>query len=153
MEWKEWLGVELDQARARILENGVPCVFCRDGQIVREGVGTGVGPLLAAWETEPELLHGTVIVDKIVGKAAAMLAVLGGAAGVYGLTMSEAARDYLEAYGVPYGCDLCIERIINRAGTGLCPMEQTVLGIEEPEEGYLALKETVRRLKAQARGE
>ena len=153
MELKEWLGVELDRARVRILENDIPCVFCRNGQIVREGIGTGVGPLISAWETEPELLRGTVIVDKIVGKAAAMLAVLGGTAGVYGLTMSEAARDYLAAHGVPYGYDLCIEHIINRTGTGLCPMEQTVLTIETPEEGYLALKETMKRLREQTRDE
>jgi hypothetical protein len=138
----------LKRAREMILTEGAPCVFLRDGRIVKAGEGTGVGPLITAWEREPELLCGAVIVDKIVGRAAAMLAVLGGAAGVYGLTMSASARDYLSACGIPAEAEVCTERILNRSGTGWCPMEQAVLDIDDPAEGYRKLKETMRRLAA-----
>jgi len=139
---------ELERAKSMILEENVPCVFFRDGKMEKTGEGTGVQPLISAWEQEPELLRGSVIVDKIVGKAAAMLAVLGGAAGVYGLTMSRTAQEYLAAHGVDFACEKTVERIINRMGTGLCPMEQTVLTMDDPEAGYRALKETMRRLRA-----
>ena len=33
------------------------------------------------------------------------------------------------------------DKIINRAKTGICPMEATVLNIEDFEKGYLALRE------------
>ena len=33
-----------------------------------------------------------------------------------------------------------MEYIINRTRTGMCPMEETVLGIEEAEAAYEALK-------------
>ena len=144
MEFDEAL---LERARKLILEQNVPCVFWKNG-VLRTGTGTGVRPLIAAYETEPELLRGALIVDKIVGKAAAMLAVLGGAAGVFGLTISAAARDYLTAHSIPAGWDVCTERIINRAGTGLCPMEQAVLDLDDPTEGCQVLKETMRRLAA-----
>ena len=85
----------LAEAKKKILEENAPCAFLKDGTILAVGEGTGVQPLLRAWETDPELLRGAVVVDKIVGKAAAMLAVLGGCAGVYGLTMSDAAAAYL----------------------------------------------------------
>jgi hypothetical protein len=136
----------LEACLRRIEEEDVPCVFVRDGAIVKNGDGTGVRPLILAWETEPELLRGAVIVDKIVGKAAAMLAVLGGAAGVYGITMSAAARDYLAAHGIPAEYGTLTERIANRMGTGLCPMETAVLTLDDPAEGLAALKAAMARL-------
>lgn len=136
----------LAECRRLILEEDAPCVFVREGAPLRTGEGAGVRPLIAAYETEPELLRGAVVVDKIVGKAAAMLAVLGGAAGVYGLTMSAAARDYLASRGVPAAWETLTGRIINRGGTGLCPMETAVLEIEDPAEGLEALQETMRQL-------
>lgn len=136
----------LAECRRLILEEDVPCVFVKGGAIVKTGEGTGVRPLLTALETEKALLRGAVIVDKIVGKAAAMLAFSGGAAGVYGLTMSAAARDYLAARGVPAAWETLTERIVNRAGTGLCPMETAVLDIEDPAEGVAALKEKIKQL-------
>lgn len=138
----------LAEARRLILEEDVPCVFVREGAVLRPGEGTGVRPLVRALDEEPELLRGSVVVDKIVGKAAAMLAVLGGAAGVYGLTMSAAARDYLAARGIPAEWETLTERIINRTGTGLCPMETAVLDIDDPAEGLAALRETMGRLAA-----
>lgn len=137
----------LAQAKQRIELDGIPCVFYKDGTL-HDGAGTGVAPLIAACETEPELLRDAVVIDKIVGKAAAMLAVLGGASGVFGLTMSAAARDYLAAHEIPAGWETLTDRIINRMGTGLCPMEETVLKIDDPAEALLALKETMRRLRA-----
>ena len=137
----------LEEARRRILEEDVPCVFVRD-RVLQAGEGTGVRPLIAALERKPEAFRGCVIVDKIVGKAAAMLAVLGGAAGVYGITMSAAARDYLVSREVPAEWETLTERIANRTGTGLCPMETAVLEIDDPAEGCAALKETIRRLAA-----
>ncbi|MGN0965417.1 MAG: DUF1893 domain-containing protein [Dysosmobacter sp.] len=138
----------LAEARRLILEEDVPCVFVREGAVLRPGEGTGVRPLVRALDEEPELLRGSVVVDKIVGKAAAMLAVLGAAAGVYGLTMSAAARDYLAARGIPAEWETLTERIINRTGTGLCPMETAVLDIDDPAEGLAALRETMGRLAA-----
>ena len=142
----------LQAAKKMILEEGAPCVFIQNDQILAAGEGTGVQPLLAALAHQPELLRGTVLVDRIVGKAAAMLAVLGGTAGVYGLTMSGAAREFLERRGVFAGCEYQVGRIINRQGTGLCPMEQSVLGTEDPEQAYRAILETVRRLSGGVKG-
>jgi hypothetical protein len=148
MELSKELQPAVETARRMILEEGVPCVFLRDGAVAGVGEGTGVRPLIDTYDRRPELLRGAVVVDRIVGKAAAMLAVLGGAAGIYGLTISEAARDYLAVRGIPCGYDDCIARIINRAGTGLCPMEQAVLTEEDPAAGLATLRETMRRLQA-----
>jgi hypothetical protein len=148
--------VELDQELRPALERAVkileeeslPCVFLRGGEIVQRGAGTGVAPLIAALEEDSEIIRGTVLVDRIIGKAAAMLAVLGGVSGVYGMTMSAAARDYLAQREIPASCGTLTERIINRAGTGLCPMEQAVLELEDPASALPTLKATLARLRA-----
>ena len=39
--------------------------------------------------------------------------------------------------------------IINRAGDGPCPMEQTVAQIEDPNEAFEAIKQTLKRLRSE----
>lgn len=148
MELDDRLTAALQSAERMILDGGVPCVFLRGCEVAGVGEGTGVRPLIDAYDRRPELLRGTVIVDRIVGKAAAMVAVLGGAAGVYGLTMSDSALAYLDSRGIPASCAQRVEHIVNRTGTGLCPMEQSVLALEDPAEGLEALRAAMRRLSA-----
>lgn len=78
--------------------------------------------------------------DKIVGKAAAMLFVYGGAKKVYGEVMSAPAFAFLRSRGVEAAYGTLAERIVNRSGDGLCPMETAVLGTDSPEEAYALLK-------------
>lgn len=35
-------------------------------------------------------------------------------------------------YGVLASCDICVPAILNRAGTGPCPMEEAMEGIKDP---------------------
>lgn len=93
-------------------------------------------------------LRGYCAADLIVGKAAAMLFVKAGIAEVYGETMSEAGAEYLKSHGIPYSFGTFTDRIVNRKGDGICPMEQTVADISDPEEGYQALKQKILELSA-----
>ena len=138
----------LAAARKMILTETATCILLQNGEIVHTGSGRGVKPLLAAYEQNPNLLRGAVLADKIIGKAAAMIVVLGGVRQVFALTMSTAAREYLAAHNIPSACDHEVKMIFNRTGDGLCPLEQSVLELSEPEAGYRALKETIRRLMA-----
>ncbi len=92
-------------------------------------------------------LRGFSAADLVVGRAAAMLFVLAGVRSVYAETMSEGAREYLLAHGIPAEYGELTEGIRNRAGTGSCPMEAAVRGIDAPEEGYRVLAETIRKMK------
>ncbi len=49
----------------------------RENRIVRTGTGMGIGPVIQLYEEGA--LEDVSVVDKIVGKAAAMVFVLGGA--------------------------------------------------------------------------
>lgn len=86
-------------------------------------------------------LSGCSVADVIIGKAAAMLFVKAGIKEVYGEVMSVAASDYLYSRDIPCVCGTLTEKIINRKGDGICPMEETVADIDDPQEGYAALKQ------------
>lgn len=96
---------------------------------------------------EKRELRGFSVADVIVGKAAAMLFVKAGIAEVYGEVMSVSARDYLSKHNIPCSFGTLTERIINRKGDGICPMEQAVAETNDCEAGYLALKNRLDELK------
>ena len=52
--------------------------------------------------------------------------------GVHALVLSEGAEEVFLRFGMPYRFDVRVPAIRNRAGDGFCPMEQAVLGIEDP---------------------
>ena len=91
-------------------------------------------------------LKGFSAADLIVGKAAAMLFVKAGVVCVHGNTMSAAGRDYLSRHGVPCTFDVLAERIIDRTGTDVCPMEKTVAEIADADEGFEALKAKLKEI-------
>lgn len=136
----------LKQAISMINQGVAGCVVIRDGRIVESEAGDGIGPIIRLYEKS--VFEGSFVVDKIVGKAAAMLFVLGGVSGVYGLTMSEAGRDYLLQHGVSAQCGQCPAYIQNRMGNGMCPMELTVADLEDPKAALTALRATRERLRS-----
>lgn len=128
------------------LQDPVTCVL-KKGDSVLSSEKTGIAPILQ-WIGDGMDLNGYEAADKIVGKAAAMLFVKAGVKEVYGEVMSEPARLFLKSRGIPYSYSTLTDRIINRAGNDMCPMEKTVLHIDDVEEAYAALKETLKRLRA-----
>lgn len=139
-----------EQAKQLIAEGKASFVVIRQNEIVYQDLGNGIRPIMKVMENNREILFDAVIVDKIVGKAAAMLLTLGGASDIYGELMSKAAEEYLTAHDKKISYGRCIQVISNRTGDGICPMERAVADIDDPVEGYEKLKETVKQLSGKA---
>ena len=130
----------------QLLRDGqAACVVLRDGEIVRAETGRGVAPMIRLYEDGA--LQGAYVVDKSVGKAAAMLMTLGGVSGCYALTVSRAALDWFVGHGIPVEYEVCAEYIVNRTGDGMCPMEQTVKELTDATEALAALKQKIADLR------
>ena len=84
----------------------------------------GVADLLHLLHNEPDELHQAQLADKVIGKGAAALMVLGGVKEVYAHVISQPALQLLEDAGVSVSYSQCVEHIINRAGTDWCPVEK-----------------------------
>lgn len=118
--------------------SGHSICLCKGGEFFTDD-GRGISPMMR-FIAEGRDLSGCSAADVIVGKAAAMLFVKAGVAAVYGEVMSTAARDYLKRHNIPCSFGTLTEKIINRKGDGICPMEKTVADICGAEEGYEVLK-------------
>lgn len=122
------------------------CILIKDGVIAHTADGRGVSPLMRLWDSEPSMLEGAFVVDKIIGKAAAMILVAAGAKRVYGEVMSTSGEAYLNTHGIETSYGIRVELILNRTQTGICPIEQSVIGISDPHEGIASIKHTVAAL-------
>ncbi len=138
----------IDIALARIAAGEADCYILRPGQEPLPGHGRGVRPLLQLLENQPDALRGAVLADKIIGKAAAMIAMLGGIAEIHTLTASESALAFLAQRGIPAAARRTVPYIINRTGDDMCPLEKTVRTVEDPAEALPLLKATIAKLMA-----
>jgi hypothetical protein len=88
----------------------------------------------------PEVGRGAVLIyDKIMGNAAALLAVVVKAGEVYSPLGSELAIKTLEKYSIKYRLTKIVPFIMRDDGQGLCPMEQLSIG-KSPDEFYIIMK-------------
>lgn len=120
--------------------------LCKDGKILFSDK-RGIVPMMEFIGKNDDL-EGFSVADLVVGKAAAMLMVKAKIKNVFAKTLSEEGRKVLEKNGISYEYEVLTEKIMNRAGTDVCPMEKTVKNIDEPEEAYNALKEKLSSMAA-----
>lgn len=124
-----------------LVMSGVSCVAAKDGVIVAQEKGRGIMPIMKLL-SDGKLAHA-LVVDKVVGRAAAAICIVGKAKKVHAMTMSADAASLLKAHGVEASADKTVPKILNRDLTDGCPMEQTVEGLDDPAEMVKALKERV----------
>lgn len=107
----------------------------------------GISPILDLLDTDREYMKGAYIADKVIGKAAAMLIAANGAGTVYADVISRHAIDVLKKSGIDCDYEKCVPYIINRQGDGMCPMEETVLNIENMYEAEELLRKKLNDIK------
>lgn len=99
------------------------CVV-RNGDEVRIFRERGVKDLYRLLREEPQLLDGAFVADKVVGKGAAALMILGGVEELFADVVSRAALDLFAAAGKAVAYTVAVPHIINRADDGICPVER-----------------------------
>lgn len=110
--------------------------------------GRGVSDLYKMLNETPQLLKDSQIADKIVGKGAAALIIMGGVSQVYADVISEPAKLLFEQYGISPRFANCVPNIINRDGSGICPVEQLCEKCTTPEECIPLITEFITKIKA-----
>ena len=135
----------LEQAKAALRGELTFAAILKNGELVTSEK-KGIAPMMALLAEDESVLQGAVVADRVIGRAAALLMQKAGASEAYGEVVSSHALRAFEAAGLSFSYGKEVEYIINRAGTGMCPMEETVLGISSAEEAYAALKQKRREL-------
>ena len=94
----------------------------------------GVKDLFRILKTDPDILNGAMIADKVIGKGAAALMILGGVKGVYADVISRPALELFSSVDVCVDYGICVPYIINRDGTDICPVEKLCMECKTAEE-------------------
>ena len=117
----------------RLHEGGYSCVIYNKGKTAvfpRRGV-IDLFELLAK---EPDFLRGASVADKVVGKGAAALMLLGGVSRLHADVISTPALELLKdsCLEVTYGQS--VPHVQNRTKTDWCPVEKLCYNLHTPQE-------------------
>ena len=116
---------------------GYSCVIA-NGDNIRTFTQRGVADLYDLLTQEPDFLKGASIADKVVGKGAAALMILGGIRELHTDIISSKALDLLRSSDIKVHFVQEVPFIWNRDHTGWCPVE-TMCSEEESAEAILPL--------------
>lgn len=137
---------DLQTARELLERQGYTCVLCKEDRIYTSR-HRGVKPLMDLLDED---LQGFSAADKVVGKATALLYCLLGIERIYAAVISQAALEVLRAHDIQVTWGQLVDRIINREGTGPCPMETATAAICEPKDAPAAIAKKLEELKSRA---
>ena len=141
------LGIDIrTKAETLINTEKFNCVVIKERKIICAENCRGISVIMELLQEEK--LKDCFVDDDIIGKAAAMIFTAGGVKSCYGKVMSKPALEWLLNHGVEATYSALSDNIINREGTGLCPMESAVLGINDNKEAIDTLKDKLTELKS-----
>lgn len=136
---------EITYAKEMLSRGGYTLVVCSGGRVYISEE-KGINPLLELVKSQDDW-SGAYAADKIVGKAAAMLYTLLGVKAVFAEVLSEKAKEIFDKSGIEFECNTLTENIINRQGSGLCPMEEAVKDIDNAEDALTAIENKIAEMK------
>lgn len=139
--------MNIEEMKSLLNTNDIVCVLSKGDQVLTSNL-KGVRPWIKWLRECPEVLEGALVVDKVVGKAAAMLMIVAKIKKLYTPMMSESALSYLNHQNIEFTYDTTVPYIVNNEKNGLCPMEQTVIDIEDAHQGYQQLLNKIAQLMA-----
>lgn len=134
---------DLMEEMKSLIAGGRSIAVARGGVIIHIGDGAGIGPALEA--LDKNRLAGATVADRIVGRAAAAVFIEGGVRKLYAAVVSEGALALLAKAGVETEFGEKTGVIVNRAGTGRCPMETAVKDIEDVKKMVETLRKAVKK--------
>ncbi len=133
----------LSEMRRR-LDEGASLVIAKNGVIKSIRQGRGISPLLEAFDAGE--LRGSIVMDRVIGRAAAAICAYAGASEVHTPLAAEGAGGILSLSGGRLFADLSVPTILNRTKSGLCPMEDAVKDMDEPEAMVFEIRKTLKRI-------
>ena len=123
------------------------CVM-KNREEIRTFTQRGVADLYDLYQTEPAFMKFVSIADKVIGKGAAALMVLGGFKAVYADIISSPALALLREAGVEVTFAREVPHIINRNKTGRCPLETACGHLNSVEEMYPVIRDFINKMRS-----
>jgi len=125
---------------------GYSCVI-GNGTEIRTFTQRGVADLYDLFRQDPSFMKGACIADKVIGKAAAGLMVLGGIRQVYADVISQPALALLHNANQEGSYVRLVPFIENRDKSGWCPLETACYGIESIQEIFRIIENFLSKIR------
>jgi hypothetical protein len=122
---------DIEIAKQLLEEQGSALVIVKDGNLIFESKEKGIKPLYTAFITLGQDLEGASVVDRVTGRAAAMICVGANIGVLHTKLLSERAIQVLDQSMVEYTYDKLTPYIKNRNQTDTCPVEKLSQGITD----------------------
>lgn len=131
--------IKLENYLKLLDEREKTCIILSGRDIIYESDSLGVKPLRVLRKSNfiKQQDDHLILVDKVIGKGALMLAELLGVNEIYTPLASEKALRYSEKSGIPLFCETLVPFIENRDRSGMCPIEDSVKDTDDPIQGEL----------------
>lgn len=123
-------------------------IISRNDEVIFTSEYKGVRPMMVYMEEFGPSQEPLTVVDRIMGRGAVMLAVLINAKTIKTPIISAPALALAKTHHLTVEAEKVVPYIINREGNGQCPIERSVLNIEDVQEGYQAIKAAIASLMA-----
>ena len=122
-------------------ETDYSLIIVKDQQVKYKSKEESVGSIVGLFDNNPQLLKDSVVADKIIGRAVAMVCDLGDVNFCYGQIVSQGAVDIFNKNNLPYQAEKKVKVIKNKDNTDLCPIEKLTLNVEDSVKGIKKIKE------------
>lgn len=122
---------DLELAQQILKAQEASIVVVKEGQVQHIGHGKGIRPLFELYRHDEAMLKEASVADKLTGQAAARLCIAAGIQEVFAYVMSQEADRLLAEAGISHHFDRQVDRILNRTGQDLCPIEK--IAIKSPD--------------------
>ena len=122
------IDVSAEALLQRMRDDGLTLLVARDEKVIFRSKLPGLATLALVVKEKPELLSGSIVVDKVVGVAAAILLISVKPKQVIGAVMSLGAQERLaREEAAPHAREL-VEMILDETGEVLDPWEAKAMG-------------------------
>ncbi len=138
----------LDRQLELLTARNKTCILLNKDTILFEAFGLGVKPLRELRRLKLEKQPGDhwILIDRVIGKGALMLAELIGVDVIYTPLTSQAALDYAKEAGIPVHFSEVVSFIENRDRSGMCPIENSVKDTNNPHLGEQNIEAAIKIL-------
>lgn len=137
----------MNQYLNKLEKTGNSLMIYKNKELIFESNLGGIRPHLLAIKKLGTDLEGTLMVDKILGRAAAFLVIYSKAAEAIAAVISTPGKKVMETFGVKISYRQEVPHIKMENGVIYCPFERMVQGIDEPAEAYQAIVEKMNSIK------
>ncbi len=122
-------------------QEGLSIIIEKNGETIFQSYDPMLKPLFTCLKEKKDLLKDSIVYDKIVGRAAANLCIIGQVKEIYTPLTSESALKVLKEHNITIQTLKTIPLIKNKDNTDICPMEKLAMSCKSPQEFYKTLEE------------